>query len=147
MDADSNAGAARALSAKDIARLRVRMLPYLMAKIDPGVSLSKCSFKVRPGQPPAARALRRLRVPTRLLPWMQVARSKMSTGRVVVCRQLRVAGAYTLETSLGGCSKTGLRLAPMAAVILLSFPVCGVFQSCVTCNHGRSSWAPRKSSE
>eukprot|EP00951_Prasinocladus_malaysianus_P018712 scaffold150053_cov34-Prasinocladus_malaysianus.AAC.1 len=31
----------------------------------------------------------------------------MATGRVVVCRTMRVAGSYTLETSLGGCSKTG----------------------------------------
>mmetsp|Transcript_9796 Transcript_9796/g.28021 ORF Transcript_9796/g.28021 Transcript_9796/m.28021 type:complete len:662 (-) Transcript_9796:200-2185(-) len=79
---DGTTGASRSLTAREIARLRVRMLPYLMAKIDQGASFSKCNFKV--------------------------AKCKMSTGRVVVCRQLRVAGSYTLETSLGGCSKTGM---------------------------------------
>jgi len=79
---DPNFGASKALPARDVARLRVRMLPYLMSKIDQGVCFNKCAFKV--------------------------AKSKSSTGRVVVGRQLRVAGSYTLETSLGGCSKTGL---------------------------------------
>lgn len=79
---DPNFGASKALPARDVARLRVRMLPYIMSKLEQGVCFNKCAFKV--------------------------AKSKQSTGRVVVCRNLRVAGSYTLETSLGGCSKTGL---------------------------------------
>ncbi|CAD7695964.1 unnamed protein product [Ostreobium quekettii] len=62
------------------ARLRVRMLPYLLSWYDPGYSLEKCSFKVR--------------------------RSKMSTGRVVVCQEIGVTGSYTVEASLGGCSSS-----------------------------------------
>lgn len=48
---DPNFGASKALPARDVARLRVRMLPYLMSKIDQGVCFNKCAFKVRP--PPA----------------------------------------------------------------------------------------------
>ena len=66
------------LDERTVLRLRVRMLPYLVSKLHAGYSMGKCSFKVQ--------------------------KSKASTARVVACRQLGLAGAYTLEASLGGAS-------------------------------------------
>lgn len=63
---------------KTILRLRVRMLPYLVSKLHPGYSMTKCNFKVQ--------------------------KSKSGSARVVACRQLGLAGSYTLEASLGGAS-------------------------------------------
>ncbi|GLC39944.1 hypothetical protein PLESTB_001819000 [Pleodorina starrii] len=60
------------------ARLRVRMLPYLTARISSDFSFPKCSFKIR--------------------------KAKLSAARVVVHRELGVAGSYTLEASLAGSS-------------------------------------------
>ncbi len=40
-------------------------------------------------------------------------RAKIATGRVVVCQQLGVHNAYTLETSLAGSSVTGAQFAPV----------------------------------
>ncbi|KXZ45627.1 hypothetical protein GPECTOR_52g29 [Gonium pectorale] len=68
-------------SPRAAARLRVRMLPYLTARISSDYSFSKCSFKIR--------------------------KAKLSAARVVVHRELGVAGSYTLESSLGGGSVSG----------------------------------------
>jgi hypothetical protein len=43
---DPNFGASKALPARDVARLRVRMLPYIMSKLEQGVCFNKCAFKV-----------------------------------------------------------------------------------------------------
>lgn len=53
------------------ARARVRLLPYLISKQNPAFVMRKCSFKV--------------------------SKSKMGTGRVVVCRELGVPNSYTIE--------------------------------------------------
>ncbi|EFJ43011.1 hypothetical protein VOLCADRAFT_106960 [Volvox carteri f. nagariensis] len=63
------------------ARLRVRMLPYLTARISSDFSFAKCSFKIR-----------------------KRTQAKLSAARVVVHRELGVAGSYTLEASLAGSS-------------------------------------------
>lgn len=80
----ANAGAATAavatLSAASIARLRVRMLPYLASRSHPGYNLSRSHFRTQ--------------------------KNKAGTARVVAARQLGVPGAYTLEASLAGCSVT-----------------------------------------
>lgn len=79
--ANGSAGAqVAAMSPAAVARLRVRMLPYLAAQAHPGFNLSKCSFKVQ--------------------------KNKAGTARVVAARQLGIPGAYTLEASLAGCSTT-----------------------------------------
>jgi cytosolic carboxypeptidase protein 1 len=64
------------------ARLRVRMLPYLTARMSQDYDFAKCNFRVR--------------------------KSKQGAARVVVHRELGCAGAYTMEASLGGRSH-GLR--------------------------------------
>ncbi|KAK3283007.1 hypothetical protein CYMTET_9280 [Cymbomonas tetramitiformis] len=63
------------------ARARVRLLPYLIARQNPCFVLPKCSFKV--------------------------SKSKLGTGRVVVCRELGVPNSYTIEASLAGASYSG----------------------------------------
>eukprot|EP00198_Chlamydomonas_reinhardtii_P010662 XP_001699999.1 predicted protein [Chlamydomonas reinhardtii] len=65
-------------NARVAARLRVRMLPYLTARISTDFSFSKCNFRIR--------------------------KVKLSAARVVVHRELGVAGSYTLEASLAGSS-------------------------------------------
>ncbi|KAG2486615.1 hypothetical protein HYH03_014783, partial [Edaphochlamys debaryana] len=70
-------------SARVAARLRVRMLPYLTARLSSDYSFPKCSFKIR--------------------------KAKLSAARVVVHRELGVAGSYTLESSLAGGSAGGGR--------------------------------------
>ncbi|KAG2436433.1 hypothetical protein HXX76_006736 [Chlamydomonas incerta] len=79
--AAGTAAAPAGLSARVAARLRVRMLPYLTARISTDYSFPKCSFKIR--------------------------KVKLSAARVVVHRELGVAGSYTLEASLGGGSAAG----------------------------------------
>ncbi|XP_046628639.1 cytosolic carboxypeptidase 1-like isoform X4 [Neodiprion virginianus] len=58
------------------------MLPHLMQKISPAFALPLCSFKVE--------------------------RSKESTARVTVWRQLGVARSYTMESSFCGCDQGSL---------------------------------------
>lgn len=58
------------------------MLPYLTSRISSDYNIAKCNYKVR--------------------------KCKMSAARVVVHRELGVAGSYTLEASLGGGSASGL---------------------------------------
>ncbi|KAL6756575.1 hypothetical protein V8C86DRAFT_2645415, partial [Haematococcus lacustris] len=70
---------AAGVSPRVAARLRVRMLPYLLARRSPQVfSLAKSNFRVR--------------------------KPKLGAARVVAHRELGCAGAYTLEASLGGRS-------------------------------------------
>ena len=72
--------ASSTLNARTAARLRVRMLPYLASRLTQDYSMPKCNFRIR--------------------------RAKLSAARVVVNREMGVAGAYTLEASLGGSSAT-----------------------------------------
>jgi len=67
-----------ALNARTAARLRVRMLPYLTSRLSQDYSIEKCNFRIR--------------------------KYKLSAARVVVHREMGVAGSYTLEASLAGQS-------------------------------------------
>ncbi|KAG1659460.1 hypothetical protein FOA52_007930 [Chlamydomonas sp. UWO 241] len=71
-------GGGQALNARAAARMRVRMLPYLASRVSPDFSMARSNFKIR--------------------------KAKLGAGRVVVNRELGVAGSYTLEASLGGQS-------------------------------------------
>ncbi|GAX75978.1 hypothetical protein CEUSTIGMA_g3421.t1 [Chlamydomonas eustigma] len=79
--APSGGSNSSSLTARAVARMRVRMLPYLASRSTSGhFSIGKCNFKIR--------------------------KAKMGAARVVVNRELGVAGSYTLEASLGGHSSS-----------------------------------------
>lgn len=72
--------AASTLNPRTAARLRVRLLPYLLSKVSDSWSYERSNFRIRKAQ--------------------------LGAARVVVHREVGCAGAYTLEASLGGCSAT-----------------------------------------
>ncbi len=78
-EGDLGAGAA-GVNPRTAARLRVRMLPYLLGRMSATWSFPKCNFRIR--------------------------KAKLGAARVVVHRELGCAGSYTLEASLGGCAAT-----------------------------------------